>query len=147
MQTTSHFIWIELKQEIFVNLFVKIYEYLRKNNIENIINFQNSLSLHITLYYLEKNLENNLKEEIKKDIEKININKKIELSWFNYFFRWVWDRFILYLETQTDLELEEFRNKLHKKYNRDFVKDNNFKFSPHITFLRIQDRKIFETSQ
>jgi hypothetical protein len=65
---------------MFVDLFVKFYEYLKKNQIENIVHFQNPLSLHITLYYLEKNLEDNLKKEIKKDIEKIDINNKIELS-------------------------------------------------------------------
>jgi len=144
MQTTSHFIWIELKQEIFVNLFVKIYEYLKKNNIENIVNFQNPLSLHITLYYLEKDLQNETKNEIKEYIKKFDINKKIELSWFNYFFRGEWNRFVLYLETKTDLQLKNYRDDLHNKYKRDFVEDNNFEFSPHITFLRIQNSETFE---
>ncbi|MGB2111425.1 MAG: hypothetical protein ACPHY8_06505, partial [Patescibacteria group bacterium] len=43
-----------------------------------------------------------------------------------------------------NLPLQAYRNDLHEKYNRDYVEDNNFIFSPHITFLRIQDNKIFE---
>jgi hypothetical protein len=34
---------------------------------------------------------------------------------------------------------------LHLKYNRDYVEDNNFSFSPHITFLKILDSESFET--
>jgi 2'-5' RNA ligase len=50
----------------------------------------------------------------------------------------------LYFTNKTDLPLEDYRNKLHEKYNRDYVEDNSFSFSPHITFLKIQDSKIFE---
>jgi len=37
-----------------------------------------------------------------------------------------------------------YRNLLHEKYQRNDVLDNNFPFSPHITFLRIQNNEIFE---
>lgn len=144
MKTTSYFIWIELKAELFSNIFVEVYKYTKENNIENSLLFQNPLSPHITLYYLEKEIDNVTKGEIKEYIKKFNINDKIILSWFNYFFRWEWNRFVLYFTSKTDLPLENYRNDVHEKYNRDYVEDNSFNFSPHITFLRIQDGKIFE---
>ena len=144
MKTTSHFIWIELKLELFSNIFVEIYKYTKENNIENSLLFQNPLSPHITLYYLEKDIEEITKEEIKGYIKKFDINDKITLSWFNYFFRWEWNRFVLYFTSKTNLPLENYRNDLHKKYNRDYIEDNSFAFSPHITFLRIQDNNTFE---
>lgn len=65
METTSHFIWIEIKSEIISNIFVETYKYLKKNNIENSILFQNPISSHITLYYLEKDINKNIKINIK----------------------------------------------------------------------------------
>lgn len=144
MNTTSHFIWIELKSELFSNIFVEVYKYTKENNIEDSLLFQNPLSPHITLYYLEKDIEDITKYEIKEYIKKFDINDKITLSWFNYFFRWEWNRFVLYFTSKTNIPLENYRNDLHEKYNRDYVDNNSFAFSPHITFLRIQDIKLFE---
>jgi len=144
MKTTSHFIWIELKADLFSDIFVKIYNYMKENNIENSLLFQNPLSLHITLYYLEKDIEDNTKNEIKEYIKDFNIEDKITLSWFNYFFRWEWNRVVLYFTSKTNLPLKDYRNNLHNKYNRDYVEDNRFDFSPHITFLRIKFGKLFE---
>lgn len=144
MQTTSHFIWIELKAEIFSDIFVKIYTYLKENNIENILHFQNPLSPHITLYYLEKDLKKPTKEKIQNNIKNLDIKSDIFLSGYNYFSRWEGNRFVLYFSIKTDLPLEKYRDILHKKYNRDFVEDNNFTFTPHITFLRINNSEIFE---
>ena len=144
MQTTSHFIWIELRADLFSDIFVKIYRYTKENNIENSLLFQNPLSPHITLYYLEKKIEGNTKNEIKEYIKDFNIDKNIKISWFNYFFRWEWNRFVLYFKIITNLPLNEYRNNLHDKYDRNLVEDNNFAFFPHITFLRIQNSEIFE---
>lgn len=144
MQTTSHFIWIELKTELLSDIFVKIFNYIKENNIQDSILFQNPLSMHITLYYLEKDINENTKNEIKEYINIFNIDDSIKLSWFNYFSRWEWNNFVLYFTSKTDLPLKKYRDKIHEKYNRSFVEDNNFIFSPHITFLRIQDSKVFE---
>ncbi|MCP4523679.1 MAG: 2'-5' RNA ligase family protein [Candidatus Gracilibacteria bacterium] len=144
MKTTSHFIGIELKAELFSNIFVEVYKYTKENNIEDSILFQNPLSPHITLYYLEKDIEDITKTEIKEYIKKFNINDTITLSGFNYFFRGEGNRFVLYFTSKTNLNLENYRNDLHEKYNRDYVEDNSFTFSPHITFLRIQDSTVFE---
>lgn len=144
MKTTSHFIWIELKSNLFSDIFIEVYKYIKENNIEDSLLFQNPLSPHITLYYLEKNIEDTTINEIKDFIKDFNIDDNITLSWFNYFFRWEWNRFVLYFTSKTDLPLEDYRNNLHNKYNRDYVEDNSFAFSSHITFLRIKDSKVFE---
>ena len=144
MKTTSHFIWIELKTELFSNIFVEVYKYTKENNIEDSLLFQNPLSPHITLYYLEENIEDIIKDEIKEYIKKFDINDEITISWFNYFFRWEWNRFVLYFISKINLPLEDYRNNLHEKYNRSYVEDNSFNFSSHITFLRIKNNKVFE---
>lgn len=141
METTSHFVWIELKNEIFSDIFVKIWKYLKENNIENIIDLQNPLSPHITLYYLEKDFLE--VDKIKNDIKNFSINDEIFLSEINYFFRWE-NRFVLYFSIKTKNNLENIRNILHKKYKRDFVEDNNFPFSTHITIWKIKNFEIFE---
>jgi len=51
---------------------------------------------------------------------------------------------VLYFKIITNLPLNEYRNNLHDKYDRNLVEDNNFAFFPHITFLRIQNSEIFE---
>jgi hypothetical protein len=80
MKTTSHFIGIELQAAIFSNLFIEVYKYCKENNIQNSIIFQNPLSPHITLYYLEKDINEITKQEIKEYIQKLNIDDAITLS-------------------------------------------------------------------
>lgn len=144
MKYTSHFVWIDLKSELFSSFFIQIYKYTQKHKIEDIILFQNPLSPHITLYYLEEKLNDNTKNDIKKDIKEIYINSSINISWFNYFHKWDWNKFVLYFTSQTHLPLKKYRDELHLKYNRDYVEDNSFSFSPHITFLKILNSKSFE---
>jgi len=143
MKTTSYFIWISLKPEIFSDIFVDVYNYIKTNNIENIVSFQNILSVHITLYYLEQNIDSNIKTEIKNYIKKMDIASLIKLDGFNYFYRWK-NRFILYFEVNTKLDLKKYRDNLHKKFARNDVEDNSLKFVPHISFLKIKDVKLFE---
>lgn len=143
MQTTSHFVWIEMNPKLFSDIFVNVYKYLKENDVLEAVNMQNPLSPHITLYYLEGNLLNADKDSIKNDISVLDISDDIYFTWINYFFRGE-NRFVLYFTTQTQLPLKDYRDSLHKKYNRVNVEDNSFEFSPHVTFLRILDSKIFE---
>ncbi len=143
MNTTSHFVWIELKSIFFSNIFVKIYKYLKNNNILDIINFQNPLSLHITLYYFEKDLGDD-REIIKKYITEIDINEDIFVNWIDYFNDWDDNKSILYLKSTTKLDLKLYRDSFYLKFNRNYIKDNSFDYSPHITLLRILDSNCFE---
>lgn len=144
MQTTSHFIGIELKSEILSDIFVKVYEYLQVNKIEESVVLQNPLSPHITLYYLEKNILSSDITSIESDIQGLDVWSPIHLTGIDYFFRGD-DRFVLYFNSKTDIDLDSYRNTLHDTYKRTQLEDNNFDFSPHITFLKILDSTTFET--
>ena len=192
MKNTSHFIWLELKPEIFSDLFLAVFKYLRNKNLEKILVFQNILSVHLTVYYFEKDLNLETKKLIKTEIKKINLdlknlenlkksNKKIFVSGFNYFFRENLgekslelkedaekrdrsanarlvleslrenleedknlNKYICYFEIKSDLNLLNYRNIFHEKFNRNFIEDNNFKFIPHVSFFKILDFIAFE---
>ncbi len=143
MKTTSHFLWMEMKSEIFSDIFVEIYNYLKENNIENIVEMQNPLSPHITLYYFEQEIPKKDIENINKDIEKLDTSKQVFLTGQDYFYKDN-SKFICYFKTKTELPLEKYRNMFHKKYNKAKVFENSLTFSPHITFLRILNSHVFE---
>jgi 2'-5' RNA ligase len=54
------------------------------------------------------------------------------------------NRFVLYFRTATNIPLKKYRDELHTSYNRIDIINNSFEFSPHMTFLRIQDSEVFE---
>ncbi len=143
MKTTSHFLWLEMEPEIFSDIFVEIYNYLKENNIENIVEMQNPLSPHITLYYFEKEISQENMQNIQENIKKLDVSKEIFLMGIDYFYRNN-NRFICYFTIKTEIPLERYRNIFHKKYNRVEISDNSLVFSPHITFLRILNNNIFE---
>jgi len=143
MQTTSHFIWLALKAEIFSDIFVRIYQYVHENHMEDAVVFQNPLSVHITLYYLEKHLAADIKHDIKQYIPSFDMSKPLSVAGWNYFFRWD-KKSVLYCTSTTQLPLKAYRDILHERYERNDVEDNHFPFSPHITFLRIRESGIFE---
>lgn len=143
MKTTSHFIGLQMKSELFSDIFVKVYEYLKENNIWDALQIQNPLSPHITLYYLHKDVSDKEKENIQHDISLLNISDDIFLKEINYFFKDE-KRYILYFTPSTNLELHNYRDILHKKYNREDIEENSFEFTPHITLLRIINVAVFE---
>lgn len=145
MQTTSHFIAIELNSKYFSDIFVKLYHYLKENSIEKYFIFQNPLSVHITLYYLEKDISEWQRMEIKKFLKNFDVNEDIFLSGFKYFYRNE-KRFLLYLKPKSNIHFENFRNIFHKKFQKNEIEDNNFPFVSHITFFKIlpEWQEIFE---
>lgn len=143
MITTSHFIWIDLKCSILSNIFIKLFEYLKNNNIDNIVVFQNPLSTHITLYYLENNISLKLKNEIKDFINTFDLNNEIKIIWFDYFYR-EWNKFVLYLKSKSKDNFKNYRDIFHNEFNRNYILDNNLEFSPHITIFKILNYEIFE---
>lgn len=143
MNATSHFIWIELKSELFSDVFVNIYKYLKENKIENIVSFQNPLSIHITIYYFGNNL-NKEEKSIKNEINKLDLSQEIYIKWVKYFYKWKWRKSLLFFESRTNLNILWYRNLFHKIFNRDYIENNKLEFSPHITFFRILNSNIFE---
>ncbi len=144
MNITSHFIWIELNQEVFKSMYSKISDFLVKNNLNKIIILQNINTIHITLYYLDKNLDNCYKNNIKSFIKKIDISNDIYLKDFKYFYRNK-KEILLYLETNTSINLLEKRNILNNKFKEKSTEDNDLKFISHITLFRILDYEKFIT--
>ena len=50
----------------------------------------------------------------------------------------------MYFKNKSEIDLKKYRDFFHNKYKRDDVEDNTFAFSPHITFLRIQNPEVYE---
>lgn len=143
MKTTSHFIWIAIKPEIFSDVFVWVNAYLQKHDIENCISFQNPISTHITLYYLEEKILEQDTENIKRNISEFDISWDIFVTWIKYFYREA-DKYVLYFTSKTSVPLKKYRDLLHQQYNKTEVVENSYDFSPHITFLKILESTVFE---
>lgn len=143
MQTTSHFIWIQLNPEIFSDLFVKIFQYLKENNIEDILIFQNILSVHITLYYFEANLSEFDIIKIWKKIDEIDKNFTINVWSLKYFEREK-NKVVWYLEWKSNKNLGNIFNEFNTKFQRKEVFENSLKFVPHITLFKINDSRVYE---
>ncbi|PID84169.1 hypothetical protein CSB09_02735 [Candidatus Gracilibacteria bacterium] len=144
MQITSHFLGIELEAQYFCDLFVEVFAYVKKHSIESAVSFQNPLSPHITLYYLKKDESDADIQEIKEYIATFDLHSPLYVSGLNYFLRPESKTYILYFTIQTDIPLQEYRERLHHRYQRNQVEDNTYPFSAHMTFLRIRDSGIFE---
>jgi 2'-5' RNA ligase len=143
MQTTSHFVWIQLNPEVFSDLFIKVFKYLEKNNIENILVFQNILSLHITLYYFEANLSKFETKKIQEKISKLDKNFIINLWDLKYFERGE-NKIIWYLNWKSNKNLETIFNEFNAEFQRKEIFENNLKFIPHITLFKIKNSEIYD---
>lgn len=87
MIKTSQFIWLKLKVEYFTNIFIEIKKLLWDKEKE-ILEFQNPLSLHITVYYLPWKTTEIEEKEIKDIIEKFSQQKiKISMKKLEYFWK------------------------------------------------------------
>ena len=144
MKTTSHFIWIDIKSELLSDLFSEVYLYLKQHNVESILSFQNPLSIHITLYYLEKDISKNTKKEIVDFIKDFEISESIFISWFDYFTRWKDSKYLLYLIPKNKSDLKYFRDKIDAIYDRKYILDNSYDFISHISFFKILNPGLFE---
>lgn len=147
MQKTSHFIWIEINSYLLSDIFIKVYNYLKINSITEIISFQNPLSTHITLYYLDEKIDGVEISNIKNIIKDFDIKSDIFINWFEYFKNWNWDNFLLYLKTKSKIDFKFFRDNLHKKYQKSEIYENNLEFIPHISIFKINNFEIFKIHQ
>ncbi len=138
MKTTSHFIAIELKSEIFESLYSKIQFFLSENKLEDIIVFQNLRSIHITLYYLDNNLDLKNKNKIKRIIKNIDIKENIFINNFKYFYREN-KEFLLYLKPESKIDFLEKRNILDSEFSDNSAINNDLEFISHITFFKVSD--------
>lgn len=143
MNITSHFIGIELENELFNDLFDTLDKYLHDNDIWDAIVLQDRKSLHITLYYLEKDLESELIEDIKKRTQLCDVSSNIYVDWCDYFYRNE-NKYVLFANIKTDIDVKAIRNMFHNIYLRDFIEENCFDFHAHMTIWKITNPWIFE---
>lgn len=142
---TSHFIGIKLKPSPFIPLFVNLQTYLLENDINSVIQLSNIHSLHVSLYYLDKNLTAKERNSVTNTIQEISqgkINKHIALSKFHFFKNGDID-ILGYLTTNEDGLLTEINKSLAVKYQRNDIADNSYDYIPHVTLFRVLDSQIF----
>ena len=49
MEVTSHFVGLKINSHAFVNLLITLQQYLRENNLEQMIELQDIHSFHVSL--------------------------------------------------------------------------------------------------
>lgn len=142
MKKTSHFVGITLKPEKFVNIFTEIHQFLWEN-CKKIIEFQNILSLHITLYYFPKELSKNDLNTIKNIISKIDLKDvNIIFWWFQYF--WEKVAYLWYKNHKLFKQLNHIFHQNFPKYNT--IIDNSYeKYIPHTTIFKIKEYDLYLT--
>ena len=140
MIKTSQFIWLKLKVEYFTKIFIEIKKLLWDKEKE-ILEFQNPLSLHITVYYLPWKTTEIEEKEIKDIIAKFSQQKiKISMKKLEYF----WDN-IAYISYNNFENLEKINNFLKNKFiDYNSIVDNSYdSFIPHTTLFKIKDYPKF----
>lgn len=135
------FVGILLDKSTFFGLFDKLSSYFKKNSLEESIILQDINSLHLSLYYLDKELpENslNLLTKIRKDLK----NLKLNITSFNYFYDQQKER-IAYFEANHSKRLKEANQVLRSNLPNN-VLENSYSYVPHVTIFRIKDYSIFK---
>lgn len=143
MKTTSKFLGITLNQSILKTLFDSLKEYSKKNNLQNTIEIQNQNSVHITLYYLDKNINKSVFEQIQKNLFDLN-KEKVHISLNKVsFFNKEDKNYICYLSPHFPKKLEKINLYLKQKYTSNAI-DNNYQYIPHITVFKIINFSIYK---
>lgn len=142
MKPTSHFLGISLKSKLYEKLFIELQEYFKKNKIDDSIEMQNILSLHITLYYFGPNI-NRIKTDLTKSLSILRKNKPTVHPEAQSYFSQNGKNTVCYLVPSNIKILEKLNKKINCKYNLDKIVENTYPFTPHITVFRIINHKRF----
>lgn len=144
MQTTSHFIGLSLGSRYFVDTFIELQKYFKEHGLEKAVEFQNVLSLHITLYYLDNEITASDKEQIVADITSLSESKDFKLDGLkaSYFGEPGKER-VCYIGCADNSTLTETNTYFTEKYNLDQIPENQLSFVPHISLFRISDSGQF----
>lgn len=143
---TSVFIGASLDSKLFLNLYVKLNEYIKSNALKNTIILQDIHSIHTTLHYLDKNfLQEKLKHiqlrlsTLEKNIEFIKITR------INYFYDDQKEK-ICYFEPFNSERLSEINKRLKVDFPSN-VQENSYEYIPHVTLFKINDCSEFKKHQ
>lgn len=144
MKTTSHFVGMSLDSSRFVDLFVELQQYFKSYDLEKAVEFQNILSTHITLFYLESFVNKEEKARILQDIADLSSKEMPAITQLHraYFGEPDKER-VCYLGCPQNVRLEQINNFFAKKYNYSQVPENQLAFIAHISIFRINDPEAY----
>jgi 2'-5' RNA ligase len=144
MQTTSHFIGIALDSSKFTDLFVDLQKYFRSHDLEGAVEFQNILSLHITLYYLEASLTEDEKSQLLQGASDISSDRALSISELkgSYFGEPGKER-VCYIGCAENEKFKEINQFFAKKYGYAQIPENQLAFVPHISLFRIHNPEAY----
>lgn len=140
MQTTSHFIGLALDSSQFTYLFVNLQKYFRSHDLEGAVEFQNILSLHITLYYLESSLAEDEKAQLLQEASDVSSNGTLSISGLkgSYFGEPGKER-VCYIGCVENEKFKGINQFFAKKYGYSQIPENQLAFVPHISLFRIHN--------
>lgn len=145
MKITSHFIGIKINSRAFVDLFVQLQQYFKDNDVEQGIELQNIHSLHVSLYYLQKEIspkeQNNIKNTI-TTLAKSHKNFVLTSNCVAYFKKAETD-YLGYIECSQVQELTVLNSQFAKKYKKGQILENQYAYIPHISLFRVMNHKLF----
>ena len=138
--TTSFFIGVDIENTYFLELFHLLNEYIKNNKLEEIIELQNLLSLHITLCYFDKEYVLKNVDIIIEDIALFNKTKlQIQIGNIEYF-----NNSTGYLSIVNKSDLEHINSELWNKYSANRVLENRYSYIPHITIFKVKNKEVFK---
>ncbi len=145
MNLTSHFIGIKINGRAFADLFVKLQQYLRKNDIEQAIELQDIHSLHVSLYYLQKEISPQERNNINNTTEALTKSHKDFILTSNHvaYFKKAETDYLGYIECSQVQKLSVLNSQLAKKYKKDQILENQYTYIPHISLFRVMNHKLF----
>ncbi|OIP53463.1 hypothetical protein AUK10_02385 [Candidatus Gracilibacteria bacterium CG2_30_37_12] len=142
MQTTSHFIGLKLKIGILSDLFVRLQTVLGDDFTA--LEFQNILSLYITLFYLPKELSSREINKIREILPNLSVSSLDSgLQGLEYFGNIDTQKLCCLIPNATQLTVW---NALLRKTFPEYlhISDNSYPvFVPHITLFKIRNGDIF----
>lgn len=143
---TSTFIGVSFDSKLFLNLYVKLNEYIKRNDLKDTIILQDIHSIHTTLHYLDKNFSQEKLKHIQlrittleKDIEFIKITR------INYFYDDQKEK-ICYFELSNPERLSKINRRLKVNFPPN-VQENSYKYIPHVTLFKIKEYSEFKKHQ
>lgn len=145
MNITSHFIGIKINSKAFVNLFVKLQQYIKDNNAEQAIELQDIHSLHVSLYYLQKEISPQERNNIKNTIATFTKSNKdfvLTPDHVGYFKKAETD-YLCYISCSQIQELTTLNTQLTNEYKKDQIFDNQYTYTSHISLFRVINHELF----
>lgn len=140
MQPTSHFLATSLQTAVFTDLLVSLQRFCKEQRIEDCIELQNPLSLHITIYYLDAELTDYEHATIPILLNKWRStysNSSVRIGGHNFFFVNEQPHFC-FLVPRSTCDLGMIHNECAALMPNVLPK-NQFTYTPHITLFTVKD--------